>query len=344
MNDRIDVFDFFSGCGGTSSGFQQAGLNIKMGLDIDTDSTETFKLNFPKAKVINSDIRNLQVSDISPIVGKRNNKILFTGCAPCQPFSKQNRHAHAGDDRITLLDEFGRFVKHWLPDYVFVENVPGMQKKANKSETFKRFLKLLNDSGYFYDFQIVDSRWYGVPQKRTRLVLLASLSGEIKLPEATHGPGLIGFSTVKDWIYDLPPLQAGSVDHQDDDHFAARLSDLNLQRIRSTPEGGGRESWPEHLLLDCHKGYAGHSDVYGRMSWNKPAVGLTTRCTSYSNGRFGHPTQDRAISLREAACLQTFPRSFAFCGSRVSRARQVGNAVPPLMAKAVAKVLLRRTG
>ncbi|HEX8954895.1 MAG TPA: DNA cytosine methyltransferase, partial [Burkholderiaceae bacterium] len=119
------------------------------------------------------------------------------------------------------------------------------------------------------------------------------------------------------------------------DHRAAALSKLNLARIAATPEGGGREHWPRRLLLDCHKGHAGHTDVYGRLAWDKPAAGLTTRCISYSNGRFGHPEQDRAISVREAACLQTFPTDFVFCGSLNSRAKQIGNAVPPLMARSV---------
>ncbi|MHA3737846.1 DNA cytosine methyltransferase [Pseudomonas sp. Eth.TT006] len=333
----IDVFDFFSGCGGTSSGFRQAGFNIKMGLDIDADARETFTTNFPRAHFIQDDIRTVDVKCISDLVGKRRNPILFSGCAPCQPFSKQNRQASASDTRIDLLDEFGRFVEEWKPEYVFIENVPGMQKKAAKSETFKRFTELLIRLGYKYDAQVVEAQWFGVPQKRTRLVLLATLQGEIVIPSQTHGKENRKYSTVADWISDLPPLQSGQTDNNDRDHFSMQLSQLNLERIRATPEGGGREHWPDNLILNCHKGYSGHSDVYGRLSWNKPAVGLTTKCISYSNGRFGHPVEDRALSLREAACLQTFPRDFVFFGSKQSRARQVGNAVPPLMAYAVAE-------
>tara|TARA_R110000796_G_C14532852_1_gene432072 strand:- start:102 stop:1130 length:1029 start_codon:yes stop_codon:yes gene_type:complete len=331
---QIDVFDFFSGCGGTSCGFRDAGFNIKMGLDIDHDSAETFRLNFPTAKFIENDIRRIMPEDIADIVN-RSNPILFCGCAPCQPFSKQNRQQNKDDKRLDLLDEFGRFVKYWLPEFVFIENVPGMQHKAAKSETFNRFTKMLSDLGYNYETKVVDAQWYGVPQKRSRLILSAALKQNIELPMPTHGKKLKPFSTTREWISNLPAIEHGKVDAVDLDHFAMKLSDTNLSRIKATPEGGGREHWPDHLILPCHRGYTGHVDVYGRMSWDKPAVGLTTKCTSYSNGRFGHPTQDRAISLREAACLQTFPRSFKFLGSRTSRARQVGNAVPPLMAKCV---------
>jgi len=337
---NIDVFDFFSGCGGTSSGFKQAGLNIRMGLDNEIDAAKTYKRNFPEAVFINDDIRKIHPSSISNIVNGRKNKLLFSGCAPCQPFSKQNRHVKKDDERINLLDEFAKFIKFWMPEYVFIENVPGMQRNAEKSDTFKRFTGLLSSIGYNYDAKIVEAQSYGVPQRRSRLVLLASLVGEAEIPPPTHGDGLRPLTTVRDWIFDLPPLENGTSHPDDPDHFATRLSELNLERIRATPEGGGRDSWPDHLLLDCHRGYTGHSDVYGRLSWDKPAVGLTTRCISYSNGRFGHPVQDRALSLREAACLQTFPRSFAFYGSKNSKARQVGNAVPPLMAKAVARMLL----
>lgn len=333
----IDVFDFFSGCGGTSSGFRQAGFNIKMGLDIDVDSKHTFQLNFPEAIFINTDIRELHENSISALIGKRASPLLFSGCAPCQPFSKQNRQSTLSDSRLNLLDEFGRFIKKWKPEYVFVENVPGMQKQSAKSDTFQRFLELLTKIGYSFDIQIVEAQWFGVPQKRSRLVFLASLKNQIFIPPQTHGPEKLRYSTVAEWISDLPTLENGQTDILDPDHFALKLSPLNLERIRATPEGGGREFWPERLILNCHKGYSGHSDVYGRLSWNKPAAGLTTKCISYSNGRFGHPSQDRALSLREAACLQTFPRDFLFTGSKQSKARQVGNAVPPLMALAIAR-------
>jgi len=282
-----------------------------------------------------SDIRSLQPESLAPLISTCEGRVLFSGCAPCQPFSKQNRNLIRNDPRLNLLAEFGRFVAHWMPDFVFVENVPGMQRDCMKSETFLNFTQLLSDLGYQYDAKIVQAQWFGVPQTRTRLVLLASKHGAIKIPAPVCGPGLNPYSTVREWIYDFPCLSAGDTHPLDRDHATMKLSPLNIERISHTPEGRGRECWPEELLLDCHKGYKGHSDVYGRLAWDRPAVGLTTKCISYSNGRFGHPEQHRALSLREAASLQTFPRDFKFSGSLMSKARQVGNAVPPLMAQAL---------
>ena len=189
---------------------------------------------------------------------------------------------------------------------------------------------------------------FGGPQWRPRLILLASRRGTPAFPATTNGGGgtLPDYSTVRDWIGDLPPIGAGERHPDDPDHQASKLSSLNLERIRRTPEGGGRADWPSRLRLGCHDrmlrdaGVEGHSDVYGRLSFDKPASGLTTRCVSYSNGRFGHPVRDRAISLREAARLQTFPASFRFEGGLGSKARQVGNAVPPLLAERFGLALL----
>jgi len=155
------------------------------------------------------------------------------------------------------------------------------------------------------------------------------------LPAATHGlkNGLHPYSTVWEWIGDLPAIPAGGRDDGTRNHQAAALSARNLRRISSTPEGGDRRDWPEHLILPCHEGHKGHTDVYGRLSRDRPASTLTTRCISLSNGRFGHPTQDRALSVREAACLQTFPREFAFEGGLASMAVQIGNAVPVELAR-----------
>ncbi|HEK1767535.1 TPA: DNA cytosine methyltransferase [Pseudomonas putida] len=331
----MNVFDFFSGCGGTSCGFRDAGMNIRLGLDIDADAAKTYRFNFPEAEFIESDIKALSPDVLSDTMLKFEGKVLFSGCAPCQPFSKQNRFQSSDDPRRNLLSEFGRFVEFWLPDYVFVENVPGMQKNCMKSDIFLSFTKLLDRLGYSYDAGVVQAASFGVPQTRTRLVLVAAKHGKVTIPKATHGVDLLPYSTVRDWIEDLPTLAAGEVNTTDPDHCAMNLSEINLRRIGYTLEGGGRENWPKELLLDCHKNYSGHSDVYGRLAWDRPASGLTTKCLSYSNGRFGHPTQMRGLSLREAASLQTFPRTYRFFGSLQSRARQVGNAVPPLMAECI---------
>lgn len=340
----IKVFDFFSGCGGTSQGFKQAGMDILFGIDLNKDAGETFKLNFPNSIFMNMDIRKLDVSVVEKMIEVNKTPkdyILFSGCAPCQPFSSQNKNKIDDDPRIDLLGEFSRFVSSILPDFVFVENVPGIQKISSKSRPFLSFVETLNVLGYHYEYKVLPALWFGVPQRRERLVLVAAKNKAIKLPSITHDGQTNPYSTVKDWIYDLPVVDAGCIHPDVPDHETAKLAPINLERIKATPEGGGRECWPENLILQCHKHHIGHTDVYGRLSWDKPASSLTTKCISYSNGRFGHPVQNRALSVREAACLQTFPRDYKFYGALQSKARQIGNAVPPLMAEVIGREIMK---
>jgi len=233
------------------------------------------------------------------------------------------------------LDEFLRFVQHYQPTYVFIENVPGLQKVKDKNSVFGRFLNTLTELNYDYTHEMVYAQDYGVPQKRRRLILIASKLGPIYFPPKTHGPETTqAYSTVREWIGHFPSIEAGETHPDTPNHQAARLSALNLERIRALPEGGNRRMWPKKLRLECHSGnYKGHTDVYGRMKWDDLANCLTTRCISLSNGKFGHPVQDRAMSGREAARLQTFPDEFFFHGSLTSVAKQVGNAVPVLLAE-----------
>jgi len=343
---RVKVFDFFCGCGGASCGFRNSGMDIVFGLDCDFDSQRTFQRNFPSAHFEPADIREVSASYINLNVAiQRPNPILFCGCAPCQPFTKQNttRPLRKKDDRVPLLSYFARIVAICRPDIVFIENVPGLQKFSHHKQPFGGFLQSLETAGYHIAYEPVSLMKYGIPQSRCRLVLLASRHGPIDLPARTNGPGTqnLKYETVRNWIANLPPIAAGQEDSSVSNHRAASLSALNLKRIRSTPEGGGRGDWPKQLQLDCHQDTPGYSDVYGRLSWDRPASGLTTRCISYSNGRFGHPEQDRAISVREAACLQTFPRDFVFDGSLASMARQIGNAVPVRLATILGKHIIR---
>ena len=339
---NLGVFDFFSGCGGTSKGFELAGLNPIFALDSNDDAAETFQENFQETEFKKTDITKFDPSEIEMLVQK-SDMSLFCGCAPCQPFTRQNTTMpkKRSDTRRSLLSHFGSMVEEHKPEYVFVENVPGIQKVSGNS-TLTRFKKRLETIGYSSAVGIVVSQKYGVPQRRRRLVLLASRLGGIDFPDATHGPNVSEpFSSVRDWIADLPPIAAGETHPQIPNHRAAHLSSLNLERIMATPPEGTRANWPSRLRLDCHtkldseteKEYSGHTDVYGRMRWDEPATGLTTRCISLSNGRYGHPEQHRAISVREAAALQTFPNDFVFSGSLSSQARQIGNAVPVLLAQ-----------
>ncbi len=338
----LDFCDFFSGCGGTSRGMQDAGMTIRFGLDVDPDAKITYEANYENVRFICKDIRSVRTDEVDPYIKRRDGRpLLFGACAPCQPFSKQNRTKDDDDGRRTLLSEFHRFVKAYLPEYVFVENVPGLQTVEKHEGPFANFIQLLGDLDYFFDYRVVMAYHYGVPQRRRRLVLLGSRLGPIEIPPPTHGPGTDRpIPTSWEWISHLPPIKAGETHAEIANHRTARLSPLNLRRIAATPVGGDRRDWPQELELQCHKEHSGHTDVYGRMMKNRPSAALTTRCISLSNGRFGHPTQNRAISVREAACLQTFPMDFIFHGSLSSMARQVGNAVPVAMAKVFGDLII----
>jgi len=337
---KIKVFDFFSGCGGTAQGFKQAGLDIVVGIDNDKDASETYKYNIKPELFINEDIRQIETDSISAYVNKykKDNYILFCGCAPCQPFSSQNKKRFSKDDkRFSLLDEFSRFVEMYEPDFIFFENVPGMKKLKPKESPLYKFENKLKTMGYnVCGPQIVCAEEYGVPQKRRRLILIASKLGEIKFPEATHGPNCKqDYITVREAISFLPKIAAGQESKKYLNHKAAKLSDINLKRLKVINEGESISKCIGDLSLQCHINHKGHGDVYGRLKWDEPSVTLTTKCTSLSNGRFGHPTQDRALTPREAACIQSFPVDFEFKGAGVtSWGKQVGNAVPVKLAEA----------
>ena len=350
-NDKhknIAAFDFFCGCAGTSRGFQNAGIDIAFALDIDPDVKSTFTLNFPEAIFCHKSITKLTASDLQPAIDKhKDSYLLFCGCAPCQPFTKQNTESPKRDKRKSLLTQFGIIIEEFKPDFVFVENVPGLQKvPKHKSGPFPKFKKLLTKLGYHITYGVVAAQDYGAPQLRRRFVLLASKHCEINIPAPTHGKDRDNpYKTVRDAIDDLPAIAAGEEYKEPDvlNHRAAKLSALNMTRIKaSDPDGGGRNNWPKKLWPECYtrtnengETHSGHTDCYGRLWWDKPATGLTTRCISYSNGRFGHPEQNRAISVREAARLQGFDDDFEFTGNLNSMAKQIGNAVPVDLAYAM---------
>ena len=335
----IAVVDFFSGCGGTSAGLQEAGIQIAAGVDCDENAAETFRINFPRALFFASDVRKLDIEalDAAAVLGKRG--LIMTACAPCQPYSTLRRGSKAKSLDRSLLLTLLPFVERISPSVVLVENVPGMHKVLGAS-TWRRFILALQRMDYDVEWDVVDCRNYGVPQRRRRLILLGSRHARLPLPPPTHGPGLKPFSTVGEWIADLPPLKAGETDPDDANHRAGGLGSLNLERIRSLGEGGSRRDWPDHLWLECHRGFDGHEDAYGRLSFDDCAPVLTTKCTDITSGRFGHPVQDRGISVREAALLQTFPQSYSFAGGFKSTTRQVGNAVPVLLARRIGEQIL----
>ncbi len=334
--------DFFCGAGGLTRGLLNADINVVLGVDADARCRESYENNNHPARFLTADIRELEFDRVREIIGNTpQSELLLAGCSPCQPFSKQRKSDSKTVVDGTLLGRFAQFVEEFQPDQVFIENVPGIVKVPGFS-TYRRFLNLLDDYGYSYTGGTVDAKYYGVPQTRRRFVLVAMRGVDASLPERTHGTKLQPTATVKEAIRHFPRIRAGQ-EHQDlPNHVAAAVSELNMERLRHTPKNGGdRRSWPETLCLDCHKkDYNGHSDVYGRMWWNRPAPALTGRCHSLSNGRYGHPSQNRAISLREAAALQSFDDDYVFYGSNKHIALQIGNAVPVKLAEAIARHIL----
>lgn len=363
---RIAVFDFFCGCGGTSVGFREAGMDIVWALDVNPAAAKTYKRNFPQAVFNELDVNKLDIESLKREMAKYPDHLkLFCGCAPCQPFTKQKTQKKKDDPRASLLLSFAKVVAEAQPEFIFIENVPGVQKpRFGEEGPFPAFLDVISKLGYHYDKpgMVVAAQDYGAAQIRHRFIFLASKHGVARIPEAKFGDvesGKERYRTVRDVISDLPKIKAGET--YDDptgtilNHRAAALSKKNLRRIQTTShDGGGRKEWPSdsHLRLRCHtstrtkdgkkkKKYTGHTDVYGRLWWDRPSTGLTTRCNSYSNGRFGHPEQDRAISIREAARIQGFPDTFEFVGCLNDQAKQVGNAVPVPLAKAVGAEFFR---
>ncbi len=301
-------------------------------------------------------ITDLTIEDLKPTLDQHQDSYkLFCGCAPCQPFTKQHTESPKNDDRKSLLTHFGRVIEACEPDFVFVENVPGLQKVSKqKKGPLPAFIELLKGLKYEITSGVVAAQDYGAPQLRRRFVLLASKHEPIDLPHPTHGKqGELPYKTVRKAIEGLPEIAAGEAYAGKDvlNHRAAKLSALNMERIQTSEhDGGGRNNWPKRLWPKCYlrvdengNAHSGHTDCYGRLWWDKPATGLTTRCISYSNGRFGHPVQDRAISVREAARLQGFDDDFEFTGNLNSMAKQIGNAVPVDLANAMGSHFIKHS-
>ncbi|MBZ5671652.1 MAG: DNA cytosine methyltransferase [Acidobacteriia bacterium] len=332
----IVAFDVFCGAGGVTYGLRTAGIRVAVGVDKEEVCRLTYTQNNPSAKFLCEDIRKLSAPSLlshgASVSG--DDFLLLAACAPCQPFSPQNQNRRDADDR-PVIRHVERLVHDLRPDFLLIENVPGLRRIPGFS-AFRRLLGALRVLKYKVRFGVIDAAWYGVPQHRQRLVLTASLHGDAPWPDQTHGggPGLAPFITVRQAISKYPPLRAGEEHPTVPNHFAALLEPHNLERLRATPrDGGSRNDWPSDLVLECHKKHDSHPDVYGRLQWDAPAPTLTTRCTSLSNGRYGHPEQDRAISAREAAALQSFDDTYMFYGGLGQITRQIGNAVPPVLAE-----------
>ena len=339
----IQAVDFFCSAGGVTCGFKQAGINVLGGIDIDEKCKITYEKN-NDAKFLCADVSNLKKENLESFFNIKRNQdnLIFVGCSPCQYYSNMTTDKTKSKKSRLLLADFQEFVEFYLPGYIFIENVPGLDtKRGSPIGKFKRFLKV---HGYVFKDCVVNAKYFGVPQNRRRYILIATrLDREIKLPKGNRK--LV--RTVREAIGDymtFEKITAGNIDHSSFHHTSANLEKLNLRRIQATPHNGGdRRAWKNdtELQVNCYKEHEGHYDVYGRMHWNKPSPTITTRFNSLSNGRYGHPEQNRAISLREGATLQSFPLEYNFySSSQGTIAKMIGNAVPPLLAKEIAKSLI----
>lgn len=332
------VIDLFCGIGGLTKGFVSEGFQVVAGIDSDPSCKYAYEANNKGAAFIRDDITNVSKDTLLNLYPQEKKKILI-GCAPCQPFSNYtNKLKKKNEKQWSLLGEFGRLISELEPDIVSMENVPSLSGK----DVFSEFVSTLNSKNYHVSWQNVYCPDYGIPQSRLRLVLLASKLGDITLIPPTHTPN--NYVTTKETIGHLPPVLAGEVSESDPLHHASRISDLNLKRIKHSKPGGTWKDWPKNLRATCHTKDSGKSyhNVYGRMEWDKISPTITTEFTGFGNGRFGHPEQDRALTLREGALLQTFPKGYKFFekGSKyylTGIAKHIGNAVPVLLGKIIAK-------
>ena len=335
----IRAVDLFCGIGGLTHGLRSSGVAVQAGYDIDPSCRHAFAANNAGATFVGADIRDLRYDDVAAHFQGAGVSALV-GCAPCQPFSAHTRRSRGNrNDDCSLLLEFARLVKEGRPAMVSMENVPGLAKHP----AFAQFVAALKALDYHVEHDVVSCLGYGVPQRRRRLVLLASRIGRIALPApAGHPPG--EQPTVADFIGNQPKVTDGEAHRRDAAHVTMPLSDLNRRRIRQSKPGGTWRDWDDELVNPCHKATY-YPAPYGRMRWDAPAPTITTQFCYYSTGRFGHPEQDRTISVREAALLQTFPRDYVLMDGEAplpvhKLARHVGNAVPVKLAAAIGRAIV----
>jgi len=340
---RITAVDLFCGVGGLTYGLERSGIDVRLGIDIDPACEHPVQRN-TRSRFFRADVALLD-SSIVEREFRKDDVSLLAGCAPCQPFSTYSRGVkrHGRKTKLSrsiedwkLVKSFGRLVREIQPDLVTMENVPPLLGQPV-------FQLLLGDlHNYSVDYSIIECQTIGLPQTRKRLVLVASRLGPIKIPAFN-----LERSTVRKAIGELPKIVAGGIDPHDRLHCASNLSEINFKRIRASTPGGTWRDWPKKLRAACHERATGatYPSVYGRMEWDEPAPTITTQCFGYGNGRFGHPEQDRAISLREAAMLQGFPKNYSFIPhnepvSFAKLGRLIGNAVPVALAKEIGKLLV----
>jgi DNA (cytosine-5)-methyltransferase 1 len=340
---KASAIDLFCGIGGLSYGLKKAGIAVLAGVDLDPSCEYTYEQNV-QAEFVLMDISKVQGEEINEKYWSDDEQVkILAGCAPCQPFSTHSNKVKNKKQtkRWRLISEFKRLVEETNPDIVTMENVPNL---ANQ-KIFRDFVVFLKQNGYFVSYSNVYCPDYGIPQKRRRLVLLASKYGEISLIPKTHSKE--SYVTLRQAIEHLPPVEAGEICRSDPLHRTRRLSGINLLRIKASKPNGTWLDWSEDLQLACHKKKTGktYKAVYGRMSWDEPSSTITTQFYNYGTGRFGHPIQNRALTIREAAILQTFPEDYKFYESEKDIVIKrfgvyIGNAVPVELGVVIGKSIL----
>lgn len=344
---KLKAIDFFCSGGGMSFGLQQAGIDVIAGIDFDPECKETYEANIKGAKYILADVGKLDEKDLSKKIDikKNDDSLILVGCSPCQYWTIIRTNKSKSQKSKNLLHEFHRFVKYYNPGYVVVENVPGILNK-HKESGLDKFVNELEEQGYLVHYEVVNLNNYGIPETRKRFSLIANRVTKEKIfPKPNNScPVVSDFIGQKNGF---PKISAGHQDNTNFLHTTSGLSETNIKRLELTPKDGGtRNSWADtDLQINAYKkknANISFKDTYGRMSWNKPAPTITTKFFSISNGRFAHPEENRAISLREGATLQTFPKNYKFFGTSIaSIARMIGNAVPPFYAKQLGKTIIK---
>ena len=339
----IKAIDFFCGAGGLTRGLLNAGIEVLAGVDNDECLQKTYTHNNKPSRFINKDINTIQIHELREELEIQNeDTTLYAACTPCQPFSTLSRQNWEDDDRKILLLTFAEIVKECPPDFILVENVPGLNNGSGK-EIYNEFLEILEECK-FSDVvaDLLEAKHFGVPQTRKRFILLASKKGAISLPIPITDPSQ--FVTVKECIEKYPEIADGEESENYPNHKARELKPHHKRIVEAVPENGGsrKDVADTSILLKCHQERPdAHRDVFGRMTWDKAAPTLTSRCTDVYSGRFIHPKQNRGISLREAAALQTFGDDYEFFGTSITGiARQIGNAVPVKLAEHLGKSII----
>jgi DNA (cytosine-5)-methyltransferase 1 len=338
------VIDIFSGIGGLTHGFALEGFTVLAGIDCDDSCRYAYEANNVGSRFIHAKLEDINPKNIASLYPKDSVKVLV-GCAPCQPFSSHTNKIRNKNDQWRLVGEFAELILAVKPDIISMENVSRL-KSFNNGTIFNDFTKKLSNDYCIFSTE-VNCADYGVPQSRNRLVVLGSRYGKIELLEPTHTPP--NHKTVRSVIGNLPPISAGEVSDVDPLHRSHGLSEINLARIIQSKPGGTWLDWDDELRAACHRKASGQSykSVYGRMSWDQPSPTITTQSYIYGTGRFGHPEQNRALSLREMALIQTFPINYQFIDPHQNRYpfRQVGlhigNAVPVQLARVIARSIAK---